>query len=77
MEQEKAMREQQVETEDQEVGYYDLTRRNEKAKVNGRKVCTSNSRLCFSVMHADTHKILAHTWCSSNCIIMFLLIDAI
>lgn len=66
-----------METEDEEVGYYDLTRRNEKAKVNGWKVCTSNGRLCLSVMHADTHKILAQTWYSSKCIIMFLLIDAI
>jgi hypothetical protein len=71
------MREQQVETEGQEVGYYDLTRRNEKAKINGWKVCTCNGGLCLSVMHADTHKILAQTWCSSKCILIFLLIDAI
>lgn len=43
VEQEKAMREQQVETEDQEVGYYDLTRRNEKAKVNGGKLKPGSS----------------------------------
>lgn len=71
------MREQEVKTEDQEVGYYDLTGRSEKAKVNRWKVCTSYGVFCLSVMHADTHKILAHTWCSSKCIIMFLLIDAV
>ncbi|KAE7999798.1 hypothetical protein FH972_004194 [Carpinus fangiana] len=42
-EREEAMREQQVETEDQEVGYYDLTRRNEKAKINGWKLKPGSS----------------------------------
>ncbi|XP_062154471.1 plant UBX domain-containing protein 8-like isoform X2 [Alnus glutinosa] len=42
-EQEKAMREQQVKTEDQEVGYYDLTGRSEKAKVNGWKLKPGSS----------------------------------
>lgn len=48
------MREQQVKTDDQEVGYYDLTGRSEKAKVNGWKVCTSYGVFCLSVMHGDT-----------------------
>ncbi|XP_041014982.1 plant UBX domain-containing protein 9 [Juglans microcarpa x Juglans regia] len=47
-EQEKAMREQQVINEDQDIGYYDLGVRNEKAKNSGLKVMPGSSSSCHS-----------------------------
>ncbi|KAG2725094.1 hypothetical protein I3760_01G050400 [Carya illinoinensis] len=47
-EREKAMREQQVINEDQDIGYYDLGIRNEKAKNSGSKVKPGSSSSCHS-----------------------------